>query len=111
MRKAKKTKIVRKSLKDKLAEVHLAAVTQGRLEGEKFAKDKFRPYFGWQNGSNDFLRMVDSWGNLADDAIIMIAGTDLKAHCTGAVPVRLFRAIGTELKRLGYSPLEPTRRS
>ena len=103
MKKAKKTKIVRKSLKDKLAEVHLAAVEQGRAEGERLAKSAFQPNFYHRKSINDFVRMIESWGNMSEDGVIMIAGTDLKAHATGSVPLRLFRLIAQELYRLGYS--------
>lgn len=98
----KKTKVVRKTLKEKLAEAREEGVRVGRMTGARDMEHNYQP--NWQHRQNitDVVRMIESWGNMSDDGVIMISGTDLRHHCNAAVPLRLLRVVGNELKRLGY---------
>jgi hypothetical protein len=106
-KRVKRPKVVRKSLKEKLAEMRAVGYADGYTNGENAAKSTFGPSAAYGSAVNDFIRMVQSWP-LAENAVVQIAGTDLKTNVTAMVPVRLFRAITTELRRLGYSGEAPT---
>lgn len=99
----KKVKAVRKTLKDKLAEVHLAAVEQGRREGYESAKRDFGPNWSLRDGLTDFVRLIESWP-IDGSAVVALVGTDLKHICNASLPARTVKAIAGELKRLGYKP-------
>ena len=100
----KKVKKVRTTLAEKLAEAerrgHENGVACGKIEASKW----YVPNWQHQKNITDVVRMIESWGNMSDDGVIMIAGTDLKHHCNAAVPLRLLRVMGEELTRLGYKP-------
>jgi len=101
---AKKAKKPRVTLAEKLAAAEKRGYENGVACGKIEASKWYIPNWQHQKNITDFVRMIDSWGNMGDDGVIMIAGTDLKAHATGAVPLRLFKVVGEELKRLGYKP-------
>ena len=98
----KNPKVIRKTLKERLEESRAAGYVDGFANGGGAAKAAFGPSFAYGNGINDFIRMVQSWP-LAENAVISVAGTDLRVNVSAAIPARLFRAIVTELRRLGYS--------
>ena len=100
----KKVKVVRPKLADKLRAAEEFGYEQGRTRGAADEQWKWKPNSFHQKNVTDFVRMIDSWGNMSEDGVIMIAGTDLKAHATGAVPLRLFKVVAEELKRFGYKP-------
>jgi hypothetical protein len=99
-----KAKRARLKLADKIRIAEEHAYEEGRTAGAADEQRKHLPNWQHQKNITDFVRMIDSWGNMSEEAIIMIAGTDLKAHATGAIPLRLFKVVGEELKRLGYKP-------
>ena len=99
----KKTpKVIRKTLKERLEESRAAGYIDGFTNGGCAAKAAFGPNFAYGDGINDFIRMVQSWP-LAENAVISVAGTDLRINVSATIPARLFMAIVTELRRLGYS--------
>lgn len=101
MKKKIKAKAKRLTLKQRLADAHENGRLIGISEGDLKARNEFRPNYLYQTGVTDFVQMVGSWP-IAEDGVVQIAGTDLKQNVTAMIPVRLFRAIATELKRLGY---------
>jgi len=104
MKKAKKVRVARKTLTEKLAAAEQRGYENGVALGKIEASKWYVPNWQHQKNITDVVRMIESWGNMSDDGVIMIAGTDLKHHCNAAVPLRLLRVIGDELKRLGYKP-------
>jgi hypothetical protein len=105
MKKVKATKIVvRKTLREKLDAERLAGVDTGYAQGRHDTRFEFRPNPTHQKNITDVVRMIESWGMLEENGLIMIAGTDLQHHCNAAVPLRLLRVIAEELKRFGYKP-------
>lgn len=108
MKKAKKTTISRKPFKQRLWEAEVAGVQRGHdvgwKDGVASVQREFGPNVQHQKNITDTVRMIESWGNMSDNGVIMIAGTDLQHHCNAAIPLRLLRLIGEELKRLGYKP-------
>lgn len=97
----KKTKSVRKTLKEKLAEEHQKGFDRGYSAGERQTKFNFMPEWSLEKPLVDFVRLVQSWP-IEPGGVVALVGTDLKAICNAAIPMRTLRAIADELKRLGY---------
>jgi hypothetical protein len=100
----KKAKVARETLREKLDAARLAGWDAGHAAGKHDARFEFRPNITHHKNITDFVRMIESWGGMWDEGVIMIAGTDLKHHAHAALPYRMMKVIGEELKRLGYKP-------
>lgn len=101
----KKTKVVRQTLKEKLAIACVEARSVGWNDGfEKGMSEglrKFRPQPDIQDALTDFAQQVKGWP-IDGSAVVMLIGTDLKHICNMAIAARTAKAIAGELERLGY---------
>ncbi|MET4341954.1 hypothetical protein [Bradyrhizobium sp. RT9a] len=101
----KKAKVVRKTLKEKVAIACVEARALGWADGfDKAmaeARRKFAPDTEIQDALTDFAQQIRGWP-IDGAAVVMLVGTDLKHICNMAIPARTAKAIAGELERLGY---------
>ena len=99
------SKTPRKTLADRLREANLSGYEDGKAAGTAAAATLYAPNRDHKEHVVDFVRLIESWGALSEDAVVMFAGTDLRHHAHAAIPLRLLRVVARELKRLGYAPV------
>lgn len=102
VKKAKKTKVVRVPLKQRIvlerAEAWTDGFDKGMREGMQKGRQEFLPPYDARAGLLDFARVVESWP-INGDALVAIVATDLKYVCHAALPARVMHVMASEMKK------------
>lgn len=102
MKKAKKSKVVRKTFTARLEEAKDEArrvgFNDGFSEGTASGRREFLPPYDAREALLNFARAVESWP-IDGNALVAIVATDLKHVCNLAVPARVMQVIASEMKK------------
>lgn len=101
-KKAKKAKVVRKTLAQQVWEAREAGIKHGHdvgwSDGVASGRREFLPPSDAREGLLSFVRAVEGWP-INGDAVVAIVATDLKHICNLAVPARVMQVLATEMKK------------
>lgn len=102
MKKAKKTTIRRKSIKERIFDAEQYGIKKGHdvawSDAAASVRREFLPPYEAREGILSFVRTVESWP-IDGKAVVVVVATDLKHICNAALPAKVLQVIAAEMKK------------